>query len=313
MVSWKNNKTNLKSIFILLRVGIGITLLYTLIHILGAKSIYESIKSINLLYYPVIILGFFIFILISAFCIKVLVDAKISFSNMLKYYSLSWVFGLLLPSKLGEFSLAFFLKKENIPLARGLSISLLDKIITFLLFFVISSFGIFLFFTPVQSLILIAICFFIVLSFFLVLILNYDRLLFFLPQKYTSHFKDFIKETCFFFKYHRGRLYLNLFLSITRWGINAFILLLIFLSLGISVNFFLIYIINAIIALVSLIPITINGLGIRQSIGVFLFSKMGINSAIALDMLLIQLILTYSFAFLLYAYYNLKHNEGQLG
>lgn len=313
MVSRKNNKTNLKPIFVFLKVAVGISLLFTLIYIVGTKNIYESIKSINISYYPAIILGFFIFILISVFCIKVLIDVTIPFNNLLRYYSLSWVFGLLLPSKIGEFSLAFFLKKESIPLAKGLSISLLDKVISFLIFFIVSSFGFFLFFTPLQSLSLIVICLFILLFFILFLTLNYDRMFFFLPQKYISILKDFTKEIRYFFRYYRGRIYLNLFLSTIRWGINALILLLIFLSLGVSVNFFVIYTINAIIALVSLIPITINGLGIRQSIGVLLFSKIGIESVIALNMLLIQLILTYAFAFLFYVYYNTISSEMHLG
>ena len=91
-------------------------------------------------------------------------------------------------------------------------------------------------------------------------------------------------------------------ITILRWLINNFLAYSIFLALGIHVSFFKILIIGMVAALVSLIPISINGLGIRQSIGIYLFSRIGVEPVYALNMFLIMVVISYSIAAILFLF-----------
>jgi len=65
-----------------------------------------------------------------------------------------------------------------------------------------------------------------------------------------------------------------------------------------DVNLFLILVVNATSIIISLIPITISGLGISQAILVYLFSLVGIPESISISVAILLLIINYGIAFL---------------
>lgn len=299
--SHKKNTVNLLS---MVRSVLGIVVLLILVYYVGVHNLFKSISSIKLFYLPLILSLYIIFLLISALCIKVLIKGKnIPFSKLFKYYSLSWVVGLLLPGKLGEFSLVYFLKKEGIKTIHAVVISLLDKFLTLLFLLCITFYGFFLFFTIRQSVIFISVlC--IIFLFSYIFEKYIDSFLFIIPTRFRKHIKNFFYQYHLFIKNGKKGIYINFLLTIVRWLVNSLVVFFIFLSLGLHVNIFYILIVNTMAALVSLIPITINGLGIRQSVGVFLFSKINVSPVITVNMYIINLSLTYLIALSLYSYYT---------
>lgn len=302
MVSGSHTKIELKKVLPLIRNLLGVAVLIFLVYYVGVNDIFNSIRSIKVYYLPVIFGLYILFLCMSTLCIQILIKKKTSFKKMFKYCSLSWVFGLVIPGKLGELSLAFLLKKEGFNFIPSLVISFIDKFLTLLFLIIISFFGVFLFFDANQSLYFIIITSLIIGCFYL--FFNIKLLQFFIPKKYRKYSNEFIIEYSSFFKKERKRLYFNFLLTILRWLINSFMVFFIFLSLGITINIFYILIINTLTAFTSLIPLTVNGLGIRQSLGVYLFSKINVSSSLSLNMYLISLSLTYFIALALYSYYS---------
>ena len=302
MVSRPHKKGNLKGIFSVLRGIFGLVILFALVYYVSVNNVFEAIKSINVYLLPIIISLYVLFLVISTICVKTLLKQNIRFQKLFKYYSLSWVFGLLLPGKIGEFSLAFFLKREGLRLIPSFVIFFLDKFITFIFLTLVTFFGVFFFFDFRQS-----VYFILSTSFIIFLVFSFLNIKVFwvlIPKKYRSHSEEFVKEYNLFFKENRKKIYLNFIFTSFKWIVNSLAIFLVFLSLGVMPNILYVLVINTITAMASLIPITINGLGIRQSLGVYLFSKIGVEPTLSLSMYLISLSITYLLAFCLYSYYS---------
>lgn len=287
----------------------GIAMLVLLIHYVGINNIYSSMKSMKIFYFPILIGLYFLFLFFSALCIRTLIKKELPLKKIFKYYSLSWVYGLISPGKIGELSLVYFLKKEGIDTIPSFVVSFLDKFITFIFLSIVASFGFFFFFDTNQAIYIMAIIgiLFVLLS----LITHTDLLRFLIPKRYHIYLSSFSNEYKSFFKNHKERVYANFFYTTLRWATNSFLVFVIFSSLGVTVNLIYILIINTITALLSLVPVTINGLGIRQSMGVYLFSKININPAVSLNMYLISLSTTYLMAFGVYSYYSYFNGDAK--
>src|SRR5450432_974447 len=55
---------------------------------------------------------------------------RLPFLRVFKYYCFGWTAGLVSIGKIGEFSIAYYLKQEGIPYSKSLAIVLLDKVVT---------------------------------------------------------------------------------------------------------------------------------------------------------------------------------------
>ena len=309
MATGQNSKIKLRNIFSAIRVIFGIFILVALVYYIGTNNIISSIKSIKLYFFPIIVLFYFLFLLVSTLSIFVLLENQVSFFRLFKYYCISWVYGLILPGRIGEFSIIYFLKKEGIPPTSSFVVSLLDKFITLLFFIFITLIGSFLFFSTNQAIYVGILLISVLLCG--ILLPRTKIFLFFIPKKYKPFFHQYFEEyTSFFKKHNRKKVYYNILLTFVRWMLNSLLIFLIFLSFGISINIFYILIINTMTALISLVPITANGIGIRQSMGVYLFSKIDVTPTIALNMYIISLSITYLLAFFLYSYFSYFDGNG---
>ena len=302
MVSGSPKNHKLGKFLNIIRNIIGILILVILVYYVGTNNIFNSFKSINFLYFPIILVSYISSLLLSTLCISFLIKKKIPFNKLFRCYTLSWVYGLLLPGKLGEFSLVYFLKKERLSISTSLVVSFIDKLITFLLFSVITVIGVLLVFNFRQG--INALILFLIIIVMTALAAKINLLSKIVPKKYKSYIKPFFNEYHHFFKNDKKRIYKNLYFTLVRWFVDGVSIFMIFLALGITVNIIYVLIINTMTALLSLIPLTANGLGIRQSAGVYTFSKLNINPAITVNMYLISLSFTYLIAFSLYSYYS---------
>lgn len=78
--------------------------------------------------------------------------------------------------------------------------------------------------------------------------------------------------------------------------------------MGISAPILIMMPLFAITAITSLVPLTPNGLGLRESVGLVLFGKIGVGTEIALSAYLIDLTLNYLLASL-GLYFFIKNKE----
>lgn len=266
----------------------------------GIKSVLSSLADFNLLYLIPVILLFLIGLFLSMLNIKILLNGlkrKIGFYFLLKNFLFSWSVALVTPGRLGDFSLALMINK-NKKYGDVIGVVLLDKLITIISYLAISLIGLFLIFNLASVGIKIVYIVIPVIIIFMFIILSESgrRLIInLMPKKFSIKFKGFNKSLKILLTKRFGFVALNLLVTILNLIVNTFVYFMIFKGFGYDVGLIYIFIINAMVKIISLIPITFSGIGIRESIGTYLYGSIGIPPHIAGGAYLINLIKIYTF------------------
>ncbi len=133
-----------------------------------------------------------------------------------------------------------------------------------------------------------------VLAFMLLVLFSnfiYSRLTRFLSAPGAGRIKEAIKDVhreIHIFRHRRKVIIYNLILSIFIQVISPVSIYLIGCSLGVKANFIYFLIFLPIIGAITLIPVSIGGLGLRESLFVVYFAKAGVIKQLALAMSLLS-------------------------
>jgi uncharacterized protein (TIRG00374 family) len=272
-----------KKLWRLVQIFFGLVL-FSFIYIkIGLQNIVKGLFAMNYLYLIPILFIFIISFIIGAFNLKILTDvvAKVKFSTMFRYHIHSWALGLLAPGKVGEVSLIFYLKRHSLTLGEGFAVFVLDKLITVFVLGIISVIG-FFFLINKEHAALVAMVLFLILI-ILILLITRRKIRWFVQKyilrKYERKFNGFYRLLTKLIL-RKKIIGINVFLTVFKWASTSFIIYLFLISLNFRVDFVYVFMINAIIVIVSLIPISINGLGLREGSALYLFSLVGVTPEI---------------------------------
>lgn len=302
--------------WIVAKLSLGIGIICLLVHTVGFSKLYETFKNIDiglyLLFLLIMILTNFI---LGTLNISILISKikKINFKKLLGYYNLSWAFGLFAPGKLGEFSIVYFLRKEGIGIGKGTAVSIIDKFITLIVLGVLSIIGFFSFFefqdALKKSLIIV-----IGIIIFPILITNKKILgaIKKIIKKISKKFSGFSNTIKDYFKNNKKALVYNLIITSIKWITNGVSVFILFKAFGTSVSIISIILIDSVTLMVGLVPITINGMGIKQAVALFLFDKINVSYSVTLSVYIAVLITNYFLAALIVLFSRIKSKK-QLG
>lgn len=291
----------------LLRLLAGLLIIILLFYKIGFADILNVLKLIK----PFLLLpGFFFFILawfISTLNLYILLQPqrlKIGVFRLFKYYFISKAVSLIFPGHLGEFSIIFLLKKRGLSLGDGGAIIFLDKLITVAISTLFAIAGFYFFFdinvtlkvTLVLSIIFISLVF---------LLTKRVRLFIrrFILKKYSNKFNGFSITFFSYFNKHKGLLFFDVLITIIRIFCNIVASFFVFLALGQFISIWILLVVGCMETVITLIPITFNGLGTRQLTGIYILSNLvGIDSSIVAAKYVIYLIFNYGIGLLTFAF-----------
>ncbi len=288
-----------KNIFLALRIFLGLAFLGILFWKIGFANFAGQLAKFNPLFFALIAPLMFMNFFAGGLNIKLLmrpVNRKARLSRVTRYVTLSWAYGLLVPGKIGEFSIVAYLKKEGAGYGQGLAISLLDKIITILVMSVFAVMGVAKFFRAYNAWRIAA---FMVLAAALLLWLLYSekaRMLIrkLVLRKHEKKFSGFFRLSRDYVVKHPELILANVFFTVVKFAIVTSVFYLIALGFGIHVGFLDMAMINAAAILISLVPITISGLGVREAGVVYLLGLAGVAAPAALGISLVSLFVNYA-------------------
>lgn len=292
----------MKKISFVLRVLLGIIILFILIYKVGAGDVFSKIVSISILLLILVFILFLINLIIRTLNFRILLlplKKKIPFHRLFYYSVLSWSFGLFIPGKVGEFSLIPLLKKEGISLGHGSVISLLDNLATFLLLATFSIIGFLIFFNLQITLVLVFLLFLLASFFIFFIITKRGRGLIksYFLRKYSIRFQGFSKFLFYYLKKQKALLTLNIILTFFKWFAHSLIIYILFLGYNQKISLFYIFLISSVLIIISLIPISISGFGVRESAAVLIYTSIfNLTPSIVLSTYLIPLVMSYTTA-----------------
>lgn len=281
------------------KVIISAALLALAIQIIGLGKIYLVLSQISLLHVLIALISIAINIVLGAENINLLLlifNKKIPRLKLLRYYITAWSIGLFVPGKLGEFSIIAYFKNRKITIAEGLIVSVLDKAITLVVLLGFSLIGAY-FLLPFSTFAVIFSLFILIFGGFAFFVFTplgssiIEKLFF----KKALRFKDIISVSKQI--YRKPELIIaNFALTFVKWMVTAVAFYEVLRLLGQNINLFWVAIIYSTTIIISLIPISLSGLGVKEGAAYLMFSASGIDATVAFTAYLMFTIIGYCIA-----------------
>ena len=269
--------------FLFLRLIITILLLY-FVYAKIDKKMLLSIFSSGKIY--LLLIALFIFILSNItgamqwFILLKNHKLNIKFFYIIKLYLSSAFFNSFMPSNIGGDvfkAYKFIANKKKAEIAfssiiwdRFVSLYILLLFISFTSIFIIKTYLIF------STFIFISILIILLLKYITTTRLKNKILNLIKKEKYKNFLKEFFLSFRYYFilnKINLSYYILAMFTQFLKIFINYFIIL----YMNLKINIFEIYFFIPIVGIISMLPISINGIGLRESIGSYLFSYLNQN------------------------------------
>jgi uncharacterized protein (TIRG00374 family) len=298
----------------LLKLGIGIAILLYLFCRIGFTSIATTMASINPICIPIVLCALMSAHAVHGLTLQILaMGHSISFGGCVLISLRSWIWGLITPARAGEISMIYYFKKAGIPIGDATAIAFLDRVSVLILIVSLAFFGaVFYEFHALAWNIVQA---------SLVLIALIGSLLLFrglrewigrtILGRYQEQFSGFIPRVHAIVAEQPLRLFGVLIIQFLRLLALYAVVKLIFFFMGESVRFLDVCLISSIAWIVALLPISVNGLGIKEGVQVFLYSRYaGVNEASALAVAIWVGVILYSTAFVIYSFLSINSQKG---
>lgn len=279
-----------------MKYSITIVLLGVLVYKIDVMKSFRYLSKVNML----IIIPFLLYVpalMISTIKLKMLLNKKINYWDLFKVYWISNFFSNFLPSTIAGDSYKLLYLRKKFGVKETMSAIIGDRfsgLITLILiacgtsFFVLSKTNNHTVFLVPWTILL---CF---------LIISISSLIYKPKVKIISELREFLininKKLYYLFPIS---LFFILFGVISLWIYYA--------MFGFTLNFFVVLGFYPIIQIISMLPISINGLGIREGILVFLFSTLGVPAEISLTISIVSriiMLIQTSFGGLIYLGFN---------
>tara|TARA_Y100000310_G_scaffold326617_1_gene391757 strand:- start:199 stop:1182 length:984 start_codon:yes stop_codon:yes gene_type:complete len=277
---------------LILTVGIFAVLL----SFVGIDKLVTTMKRLNLNYIPLILLLSFLHFFIGTLNLKILISplSNIPYKTLFKYHALSWAVGTFVPGRLGEFGLVYFLQDHHISIGEGTAITTIDKLITVLTLGLLSMYGLFFFLDPVQASSYLVTLFVGIGAVLFLIFTNLGRsIIIRLMRGFSANFKGFSRTLFYYLREERFILGLNFVLTVIKWLVMTVLIFVLLLAFDVHISFWLVFLANVSTMIISQIPITINGIGLKESVATVLYFRIGVPTFITLSVYIITLIITY--------------------
>ncbi len=310
-------KTKNRNIWIILKISISLIFLLFVLVKIGYKQIINTFLKIN----PLILIPTIIILLLNLILANIrllillrVIKPKFPFLRLFKHYLISWAISMFTPAKLGLFSIVYFLKKEKIKLGESALVFIIDRIIALVTLLIFSSFSLFILFKIKEDIV----AYIIMLAIFAlslavgsyIILSDFGKKLIkrYILKKYSKSFEGFSRAQLIISKNKKSILN-NFVANVIQWSTNALQVHIVFLGFHQKIGFFHVLTIKSLLNIISFIPISLSGLGIREASAIFFFSKLGIEEKITATTFFFLLIILYLLAFAILIAYPYKNRK----
>ncbi len=269
-----------KTLTYLIKIAITLALTGYIASIVSFGELASKMSRLDLFYILALVFLFFIFLLLGALNYYLIVVSlkKIPFPRILSLFSVSLSVGMFTPAYIGELSsTAYLLKKEGIPVSRGLSVTSVDKLVTVGVNGLLSLVGAWFFLPRFKGFLFVLFPVLLAVPFVCI----YYRPL----RKLVKHHvadrlfptaRDYLEAVVSFFLNYPGLLLLNIFCTLVRAFVGAYMIWIALMALGVHKEIFEVMFVNFTARIAGYLPVTISGLGLLEGSAMALFRGIGV-------------------------------------
>lgn len=281
-----------KAWWALLKLILGIAIIILLVYRIGAGEILHIILSTNPLVFIVILVAYALNWLMNAFSYFLIlssVGSPVNYPKMLRAFISSWGIGTVIPGKLGDTSIIYFLKRHGASIRNSGVMYIADKGAVFMFYMLSALMAAYMLLPANAYAVIIAFAAFILLMLlFFWLGPNITKCVF---RKYDAEFRLFHAALKGVMLKKPLLMVCLTAISAVRWLVLALSFWVLFLMSGQQISLFHVFLISVTINIFALIPFTISGMGFKESASVYLYGLIGVSAGIVMAVSLI-----YSFA-----------------
>lgn len=240
---------------------------------------------------------------------------KLPYAILVRYYLIALFWGAVTPGKIGEFSKIKFLKDHHFSVSRAVAITFVDRFFDMLCLTILGVFGFILYaikteLTFHQSTLPI---FLVMLSFLLIVISGkfwlkwIDQFFSKFLLKFNRHTEEYVMFKKQLSGYQHSVLVESFGWTLLAWIINVFQRYCFARMIGMNINIFYFSSVIVIAAFITLVPISIQGVGTRDTVFVLMFGKLGVpneQSVIVSSLILTALLFNALMGFITYLFYK---------
>ena len=274
---------------------VGLLILAYIITRINFKALLVQFKNINLYFlFTAISMNLFL-IFVKAIRWKAFLiqqNLSISTKSAFSIYLSSLYIGFITPGRLGEISKALYLKQKQVTsFYKGLSGAIMDRLLDLYFLILLGSVGVYYLSKGKGINLEFVFLFVIVLS--LPIIILHPKVLNLLTHVLfrkisPKKFKDKIRESVNEFieginQIINPFLLYGILLTVFSYSLFFFQCFLIAKSIGLQISYFELALIMSIVNIITLIPISISGLGTREASMIFLFKLIGLSTETAIS------------------------------
>lgn len=217
--------------------------------------------------------------------------AKVSLKQTVVYFFVASSIGTFTPAALGDFSLAAFLKREDVPVHEGLAVVLVDRLVSVSLYALV--------FAPLTLTWLVPNA---VLGWLPILYLlggmglvglngsararGWVRAK--LVERYIPRAGSFLETSSRLMRAYPTALAGNVFMGLVRGFVGGMVIWFALVAVGTQVSLFPVVAATNTLSLINMLPISFGGLGVYEGGGVLLFEALGLDASRVLAALLLQ-------------------------
>lgn len=297
--------------FLLIKILVTLALIIFLFYKIGINNILSTLSNTSLFIllvcfiisigsYFITPLIYFIFINNLNFKIKF----KFIFTDIIKTNVLT----VFTPARIGQLYIIKLLQSREIPTGIGTSVFIVYKLLNYLIISTIGLLGIFFLFHQKNILICISIIIGLVL-FVLISIISdsiRERIKTVINNKILDKFKGFSKNFKMLIFKNNTKLLQAVALNLFNRFLIALIFFLLFNAYNNPVKITKILLISNIVEIIAAIPLSLNGLGIREGAGIYFYGLMGITNSAILSTFIVYNIIRYLTLVIVYLFSSSK-------
>lgn len=289
-----------KIMAVFLRVGISIIILFFLFRQVDKKNMFEIIKNAN---HPLLVLAGAIFFLNYIFCLwrwEMLLKAvkiRLPAKQVIIPFCAGIFFNLFLPSTIGgDLARSAELASQTKKPREVIATVLLDRLSGYAGLVILALLALLFGWNFIRdNSVLVSLTIIIGLLIVILLVLFnkflYSKINKLLDSPNAGKIRELIKnlhEEIYYFRKQKKVILINLGMSVLIQAVVPFSFYFIGLSLGIKINMVYYFIFLPIIGAITLLPISIGGLGLRDAATIYFFAKAGVVKDLAFAMSLLS-------------------------
>lgn len=274
---------------------IGILLFIYLLTKIDLLAAYENIKKFNLLWLLVYMLSYFAMVMLKSYRWNILLidqGLEFEFKKTIRISIISNFWGAITPGRLGELIKLDYLRKDNTPMVKCLANVVIDRTFDLMMLLIFSFIGALyfgnLFYQQLKGILFWGVLILVLMSLFFINRTVVTRLLKLMlnkilsPDKYSllaenwSGFVGEIRGVKFF------SLVKMLLISIVIYLLFFLMTYIVALGFNLRLPFIYLSLCVSLASLISLLPISVSGLGTREAIFILLLGKLSVDNSSAL-------------------------------